>query len=259
MTILDEIVAKKRLEIEAIKAARPLEVLQKEAESFKTERRSFRKLFDRGSVLIAEIKPKPPSEGMLIREPPLDIADLYAKSSADVFSVLSDKPYFGGEIEVRRRGKARVPQEIFRKDFIVDEYQVYETLLSGADAFLLIANVLSVEELGKLMALGQALGLDYLVEVHDEADVAKALETGAEIIGINNRNLKTLEVDIETTERLSHKLPSGTIFVSESGIETTADAERVRTWGACGILAGTSILRSPDPLKKIQELKNTLN
>jgi len=260
MNVLDEIVAAKRLEIEAAKAARPLETLKKEALSFTLSRRPFRALFDAPKgILIAEIKPKSPSAGQLIPHSPLEIADMYAKSAADAISVLTDKPYFGGSLELLQDVRARVPQAIFRKDFIVDEYQVYETLLSGADAFLLIANVLSVEELGKLMALGQALGLDYLVEVHDEADVAKALETGAEIIGINNRNLKTLEVDIETTERLSHKLPSGTIFVSESGIETTADAERVRTWGACGILAGTSILRSPDPLKKIQELKNTLN
>ena len=258
MTILDEIVAKKRLEIEAIKAARPLEVLQKEAESFKTERRSFRKLFDRGSVLIAEIKPKSPSEGMLITEPPLDIADLYAKSSADVISVLTDKPYFGGDIELLKRVKARVPQAILRKDFIVDEYQVYETLLSGADAFLLIANILKGDELIHLIDLGKKLHMNSLVEVHNQIEVAKALAAGSEVIGINNRDLQTLQVDLAVTETLTHLIPKKIPMINESGIENAEDVRRVRKAGARGILVGTSILKSSDPLAKIHELKQAM-
>ena len=258
MNVLDEIVANKRLEVEALKVLRPLEDLQKEAEGFGEVHRPFRRLFDRGSVLVAEIKPKSPSEGVLITKSPLLIADLYAKSSADVVSVLTDKKYFGGDIELLRQVRSRVPQTILRKDFIIDEYQVYETLLAGADAYLLIANTLNAEELSRLIALGKRLGLDALVEVHDEEDVRKALDAKAELIGINNRDLKTLEVDLATTERLIKLVPAETPAVSESGIETAADVRKVRGWGVRGILAGTAILQSPDPLGKIQELKQAL-
>ncbi len=258
MNVLDEIVVKKRAEIAAAKAVRSLELLQKDAENYKQQRRPFKALFERGPALIAELKPKSPSEGDLVSRPILEIADLYAKSGADAISVLTDKPYFGGSIELLQEVRARVPQAILRKDFIIDEYQVYETLLAGADAFLLIANILSVDELNKLTSIGQALGLDYLVEVHDEAEMEKVLEVGAELIGINNRDLKTLEVSIETTQRLAAMVPPGTFAVSESGIETAADVRRVRGWGARGILVGTSILRSNDPLEKIQELKAAL-
>ncbi len=258
MNLLSEIVAKKRQEIEAAKAVRPLATLQKEAENFRPTHRPFRALFDKGPVLIAEIKPKSPSAGELIAHSPLDTADLYAKSEADVISVLTDEAYFGGSLELLKEVRARVPQAVFRKDFIVDEYQVYETLLSGADAFLLIANVLSTEELSEFIAIAQALGLGYLVEVHDIADVEKALAVNAETIGINNRDLKTLKVDIETSKGLLGLIPRGVASVSESGIETAHDVRRVREWGAGGILVGTSILRAPDPIEKIRELKSAL-
>jgi indole-3-glycerol phosphate synthase len=258
MNVLDEIVAKKRLEIEKAKAARPLETLQKEAASFDPKRRAFRKLFDRGSVLIAEIKPKSPSEGELITGSPLDVADLYAKSSADVISVLTDKPYFGGDIELLKQVKACVPQAILRKDFIVDEYQVYETFLSGADAFLLIANILKVDELIHLIALGKRFHLDTLLEVHSQIEVAKVIAAGAEVIGINNRDLQTLQVDLKVTETLAPLITKKIPMISESGIESAEDVRRVRKAGARGILVGTSILKSSDPLSKIHELKQAL-
>ncbi len=258
MNVLDEIVANKRLEINAAKAARPLEELQKRAASFEIERRPFRKLFDRGSVLVAEIKPKSPSEGTLIAESPLDVADLYAQSSADVVSVLTDAKYFGGSLELLKNVRAKVPQTILRKDFIVDEYQVYETLLAGADAFLLIANILNVDEIIRLMALGKNLGLDSLVEVHDKIDVEKVLATGAEVIGINNRDLQTLHVDLAVTETLIPLIHKKIPVISESGIESADDVRRVRKAGVRGILVGTLILRSSDPLAKIHELKQAL-
>ncbi len=282
MSILDEMVSKKRQEIAAAKAAHPLEELQKEAEKYKSERRPFRKLLEPGlrhddpryaegssearagsglakaGVLIAEIKPKSPSAGELIAQSPLEVADLYAKSGADIVSVLTDKPYFGGSLELLKEGRARVPQAILRKDFIVDEYQVYETFLSGADAFLLIASILSEEDITKFMGLGEALGLDHLVEVHDAEDIEKALRSGAKLIGINNRDLESLKVDVETTQKLIQYIPDYIPVVSESGIETAADVRRVRGWGARGILVGTSILQSDNPVEKINELKQAL-
>jgi indole-3-glycerol phosphate synthase len=259
MNVLDEIVAHKRLEIEALKILRPLEDLQKEADGFTGERRPFRRLFDRGSVLVAEIKPKSPSEGVLITESPLDIADLYAKSSADVVSVLTDKKYFGGDIDLLRQVRSRVPQTILRKDFIIDGYQVYETALSGADAFLLIANILKVDEIIRLIALGKKLGLDSLVEVHNQVEVEKAIAAGAEVMGINNRDLQTLQVDLGATERLTPLISKKIPVISESGIESADDVQRVRKAGVRGILVGTSILQSNNPTEKIHELKQALH
>jgi len=257
MNVLSEIVAKKHEEIEAAKAARPLETLQKEAASFRQEKRPFRELFEKGPVLIAEVKPKSPSAGHLTSSP-LEIADLYTKGGVDAVSVLTDEKYFGGSLELLKEVRERVPQAILRKDFIVDEYQVYESLLAGADAFLLIANILRTEKLLALTAVGQALNLDMVVEIHDEEDLKKALGVDAMIIGINNRDLKTLKIDIETTQRLAQKLPTGSMAISESGIETAADVRRVRGWGMRGILVGTSILQSADPVEKIKELKQAL-
>ena len=239
----------------AAKAAHPLEELQKAAEEYKSDRRPLRKLLDRGPVLIAEIKPRSPSAGELMVQPPLEVADLYAKSGADIISVLTDKPYFGGSLELLKEARVRVQQAILRKDFVIDEYQVYETFLSGADALLLIANILSEENLIKFIGLAEALDLDHLLEVHDAEEIEKALRCGAGLIGINNRDLKSLKVDIETTQKLIQYIPNYIPVVSESGIETAADVRRVREWGARGILVGTSILQSSDPLEKIKELK----
>ena len=259
MSVLDKIVDTKRKEIASLKALRSIESLQKEAKDFKLERRPFRTLFGKGQVLIAEIKPRSPSAGELIVDSPLEIADLYAKSDADVISVLTDADYFGGSNDLLKQVRARVPQAILRKDFIIDEYQVYETLLLKADVYLLIAAILTKEELAKLIALGESLGLDALVEVHDENDIEKALSAGAKIIGINNRDLTTFKTDIATTEKLVGKIPKDIPVLSESGIATTEDVKRVRALGVRGILVGISVLQSSDPLSKINELKRALN
>lgn len=261
MNVLHEIVAAKRKEVEQLKRQFSFEDIKQKAElgyeSF--VKRPFRKLFDdtQKTVLIAEVKPRSPSEGELTSSP-LEIADMYAKSEADAISVLTDKKYFGGSLELLKQVRAKVPQTILRKDFILEPYQVYETVLSGADAFLLIAAVLSVKELRDLWLLGKSMNLDSLVEVHDEKDVQKALEAGADLIGINNRDLKSLKTDLAITEHLMKKMPQGTPVISESGIYTEADAKRVRACGVRGILVGTSILQSPNPLQKISELKNGL-
>lgn len=246
------------MELETLKAIRPLKSLQEEAGNFKPEKRPFRALFEKGRVLMVEIKPRSPSVENLISDSPLSIADLYAKSNADVISVLTDAKYFGGSVELLRQVRARVPQAILRKDFIVDEYQVYETFLLPADAYLLIASLLTDSELAHLIKLGASLGLDALVEVRDEKDIAKALRAGACIIGINNRDLMTFYTDISVTEKLMKSMPQNTFVISESGIMTPKDAERVRKCGISGILVGTSVLLSKDPVKMINELKEAL-
>ena len=258
MNILDEIVAAKRLEIEEMKIRMPLTEIENVARNTPVTHRPFRARFEEGPVLIAEIKPKSPSAGKLIEGDPLDVANLYAKSEADVISVLTDSPYFGGNTELLQSVRSRVPQSILRKDFIVDEYQVYQSALIGADIYLLIAALLTKDELADLMTLGKSLGLETLVEVHDEQEVDRAIAAGSDVIGINNRNLKTLKIDLATTEELMRRIPDEIPVVSESGIETAEDVRRVRASGARGILVGTSILRSPDPVAKIGELKQAL-
>ncbi len=258
MNILDEIVATKRLEIEALKREKSLLVIAEEAQKKVAGRHPFRELFEKGPVLIAEIKPKSPSAGELIAHDPMKIADLYKASDADVISVLTDEKYFGGSVGLLKMIRETVPQTVLRKEFIIEPYQVYETALIGADAFLLIAAVLSREALASLIQLGASLGLDALVEVHDEADIEKSLSAGARVIGINNRDLRSLKIDLATTERLTARIPTDIPVVSESGIETAEDVARVRKAGARGILVGTSILRSDDPIAKIAELKHAL-
>ncbi|MCE9541200.1 indole-3-glycerol phosphate synthase TrpC [Candidatus Kaiserbacteria bacterium] len=254
MNILDDIVATKRAEVEDAKKRAPLETLVPRP---RTSGR-FVFLFETGPVLIAEIKPKSPSEGALIERSPLDIADLYAKSGADVISVLTDSTYFGGSLALLEDVRAHVPQLLLRKDFIIDPYQVHETAASSADVFLLIASILQTDELRSLRELGESFGLDALIEVHDEADIEKALASGARVIGINNRDLTKMETDLATTERLAHMIPRSIPLVSESGIHQSGDVERVRKAGARGILVGTSILRSENPLEHISELKKSL-
>jgi len=261
MSLLEEIVANKRKELQKLKQSIPLEIIINESELAKSSRmrRPFATLFAHAPILIAEIKPKSPSAGQLIGESPLDIADMYAQSDADVISVLTDEKYFGGSSELLRDVRARVPQAVLRKDFIVDEYQVYETHVAGADAFLLIAAILDTDALADLISIGKALDLDALVEVHDEKDVESAISAGADVIGINNRDLKTLETNIEVTEKLAKLIPAEIPIIAESGIETADDVRRVRAAGVRGILVGTSILQSKDPLAKIKELKQALH
>lgn len=266
MTVLDEIVTNKRLEIEAQKQAVSLESMAAAAYETSKERRPFRALFDETSVLIAEVKPKSPSAGQLIPSQKyghgvsiFEVAELYAKGEADVISVLTDEKYFGGSLSLLSSVRSSVPQTVLRKEFIIDPYQIFESAAAGADAMLLIAAILSRETLATFIQLGAGLGIDSLVEVHDEEDVEKALSARATVIGINNRDLRTLKVDLANTERLAGKIPVTIPVVSESGIETADDVRRVRAAGARGILVGTSILRSPDPVGKISEFKSALS
>lgn len=204
-----------------------------------------------GASLIAEVKRASPSKGLIAQEwDPERIAETYARSGAAAISCLTDSRFFQGKLEyltaikehLRAIGK---PVPLLRKDFIYHEYQVYEARMAGADAILLIVGVLGDNDLRRLYELAYSLGMHALVEVHDEEELARALKVDAHIIGVNNRNLKTFEVDIETTGRLRALIPPGKVLVGESGIRNAEDVERMREMGCDAILVGETFCKLP--------------
>lgn len=262
MHLFKKIVSAKRKEVARLKAKHPLASIKKEALSLvgKRDIRFFKDIFrPKHVVLIAEIKRISPSEGRLTELTCLQIANLYAESRADAISVLTEKNYFGGDLRYLRQIRKAATQPIFRKDFIIDQYQIYETFLAGADSFLLIASILTPRELKRFLMIGRSFKMEALVEIHNERDLKKAVDAGAQIIGINNRDLTTFTVDIATTAKLSGKMSNDVIIVSESGFERPEQIKKVAGMGVRGVLVGTSILKSKDPVKKIQELREVVN
>jgi indole-3-glycerol phosphate synthase len=217
-----------------------------------------------GASLIAEVKRASPSKGLIAREwDPTLIAETYARHGAAAISCLTDKRYFQGELEYLtnikehlREIKREVP--VLRKDFLYHEYQVYEARMAGADAVLLIVAVLSDQELRTLYQLTYSLGMQALVEVHDEAEVERALRVDAHIIGVNNRDLKTFKVDMETTARMKALLPTDKIVVGESGIRDTDDVQRMAEMGCDAILVGETFCKLPQKERgaKVREFVN---
>jgi indole-3-glycerol phosphate synthase len=205
--------------------------------------------------LIAEVKKASPSRGVM--RPyfdPMELARAYAESGAAAISVLTDAEYFQGSPEHLAAIRATVGLPLLRKDFIYDEYQIYESAAYGADAVLLIVAILKPEQLVHLMALSRSLGLGCLVEVHNEDELAVALDSGAEIIGINNRDLNTFKVDLHTTRRLRKLIPDDKIVVSESGIRGRDDVIKLREWGINAALIGEALVTARDIPGKIKEL-----
>ncbi len=210
-----------------------------------------------GISLIAEIKFASPSMG-IIREKvdPVTIGKIYEESGVSAISYITDTKFFGGSINLLSNLKKSVSLPILRKDFIIDEVQVIESWLYGADALLLIARILSRNRLRALLKTCQEFGLTALTEIHNEVELYKAIDCGAKIIGINNRNLDTFQVDIDTTLMLSPMVPKEKILVSESGIEKKQDIQILKKAGVHAVLVGTSIMGSNDIKKKIKELIN---
>ena len=210
-----------------------------------------------GLQLIAEVKKASPSKGVIRADfNPADIARVYAQNGAAAISVLTEPDYFQGSLEYLGLARKAVGPglPLLCKDFIYDPYQVYEARAAGADAILLIGAVLEPGQLAALQELAEGLGMKCLVEVHDEAELKVALGCGASIIGINNRNLHTFEVDIHTTERLVKMVPPGKIIVGESGIKTRADIELMRDWNVDAVLVGEALTASADIAGKMKEL-----
>jgi indole-3-glycerol phosphate synthase len=253
--ILERIIEAKRLELARNKSEVPVGAL-KGLELFAAARRSLRKaLSGGGRKVIAEIKYASPSQGSFhCLIPPAVLARRYQHSGARAVSVLTEHKWFAGSLRALSAARRAVEVPVLRKDFIFDSYQLWEARAFGADAVLLIASLLEPAQLRDLLDLARELELDTLVEVHNERELDKALECGASIVGINNRDLQSFEVDLATTLRLLPLIPPGVVKVSESGIKSAADIERLEAAGADAFLVGELLIRSGDPGLKLAEL-----
>ena len=254
--ILARIIEQKKKEIEAVKEKIPLKQLQAEL-NLLPPRRSFLSSITRPNRinLIAEIKRCSPSSGILREDfSPSMIAEIYEHSGAAAISVLTDKAFFGGETSHISQVRQRVNLPILRKDFIIDEYQIYESKVVGSDAFLLISDILSEEELSRFLHLSSELNMDAVVEVHSEEDLEKALKVEAPVIGINNRNLHTFKIDLETTPRLMRLIPRHRTVITESGIKSHEDVMFLKSVGINIVLIGEAFMRSRDIGAKVREI-----
>ena len=254
-SMLDKIIADKRDELKVRKQEVPLAALEERI----TQRRvplDFGAALNQDRIqLIAEVKQSSPSRGVLCADfSPVTLAREYAKDGAAAISVLTEMNYFGGSINHLAAIRAEVHLPLLRKDFIFDPYQVYESAAYGADALLLIAAILSQQQLGELLSLSHSLGMGCLVEAHNEAEIDQALHANAQVIGINNRDLSTFAVDINTTRRLRPLLSEQQIVVSESGISSRLDVEKLKGWGVNAILVGEALVTTVDIKAKIREL-----
>ena len=256
--ILRRIVEVKRREVERLKVERPVPALEKLIEAKPPPLNLAGALWGDSVRIIAEVKKASPAKGLL--RPGLDVVELassYVENGAAAISVLTNVDHFQGSIEdLERVHGVAAPQSVpvLRKEFIFDPYQVFEARAHGADAILLIVAMLTRPLLRELMEVAKSLWLQCLVEVHDEGEIEAALDEEAEILGINNRDLRTFETDLSVTERLAKLVPEGKIVVSESGIGSRDDLRRVQRAGAHAALIGEAFVIAPDPGAKLREL-----
>jgi indole-3-glycerol phosphate synthase len=258
MTILDEILAHKRVELdEARRRVAPAALAQRAAVA--APPRGFRRaLLGRGPRVIAELKRRSPSKGEIRPDfDPVAIAKAYEAGGAAALSVLTDERYFGGSLAVLAAVRAVTELPLLRKDFVIDAYQIDEARAAGADAVLLIVAALAPAELARLLEHARSLGLDALVEVHDEAELDVAKAVGADLIGINNRDLRSFVTDLAVTERLAKRVPEGALVVTESGISGPEDVARLARAGAGAFLIGESLMREADPGLALRRLLGT--
>jgi indole-3-glycerol phosphate synthase len=249
MTILDEILEHKRRDLAATKQRLSPDRMAERARSCRESPRGFRRALIEGAEprVIAEIKRRSPSKGEIRADfDPVGCARSYADAGAAAISVLTDERYFGGRLEFLEAVRPTVGVPLLRKDFVVDPYQIDEARVSGADAVLLIVAALSGEELGRLRQHAVSLGMDALVEVHDEDELEIALASGADSIGINNRDLRSFETDLAVTERLAPRIPGSALIVAESGIFSHEDIRRLEGAGVHAFLVGESLMREAD-------------
>ncbi|MBK9361254.1 MAG: indole-3-glycerol phosphate synthase TrpC [Rubrivivax sp.] len=258
--ILERIVAVKREEVAALLARQPLHSLRADAEARRRDRRDFegalRAAIAAGrSAVIAEVKKASPSKGLL-RDPflPAQIAASYARHGAACLSVLTDQRFFQGSADFLRQARVACDLPVLRKDFMVDTAQVYEARAMGADCILLIAACLDDATMAELEACARELGMAVLVEVHDAAELDRALALKTPLLGINNRNLKTFEVSLQTTLDLLPRVPADRLLVTESGILGPQDVARMRAAGVHAFLVGEAFMRAPDPGEALSRL-----
>ena len=254
--ILTRIVEEKRRVVEEAKRRRPLAELMREAGT-KHPKSAFKKNIGRPHHvnLIAEIKKASPSRGIIRGDfDPAKIAAAYQANGASAISVLTDERFFEGHLDHIRTVKEHTTLPVLRKDFIIDDYQVYESRVAGADAILLIADILTRAEMKGLYALATSLDLDVLLEVHNEEDLEKALGTGGSIIGINNRDLHAFKTDIAVTQKLIRLIPAAKVKVSESGIRTHEDVMFLKSIGINAVLIGETFMGAHDVGAKVREI-----
>jgi indole-3-glycerol phosphate synthase len=246
--ILDEIVASKKQEVAERRLRLPVSKLEQRLAAAPPVR-DFQKALTRGSGLgvIAEVKKASPSAGVLRADfDPVAIAQQYADAGADAISVLTDAPFFQGELAYVTAVRGAVAPPVLRKDFLIDPYQVLEARVAGADAVLLIAEILDDDALGLLLRETQRLGMQALVELHDRENVARVVNSGAALIGINNRDLRSFATRLEHTLELAPLIPRDRVLVSESGIRSRMDMERLRAASVRAVLIGETLMRARD-------------
>jgi indole-3-glycerol phosphate synthase len=255
---LDRIVDAKAARLEAVRRATPLEaMIQRASELSNRAGRSFARALARTDHIniIAEIKGRSPSKG-IIREvfDPVQIAESYQSGGAVALSVLCEEDFFDGSLDHLEAVSGVVDLPLLRKDFIIDEYQIYESAARSADAVLLITAILDDPLLGRLLGLARELNLDALVEVHSSDEMKRAVRAGANIIGVNNRNLTTFEVDLNTSFELAEMAPRDAILVSESSLSRGSDIRRLKQAGFSGFLVGEHLMRAEDPGRALHDL-----
>jgi indole-3-glycerol phosphate synthase len=250
--IIDKIIEHKKKEISEMKRKFPLRLFRNKIQK---SDRDFKKAITKNKInLIAEIKRASPSEGIIRKNFDVrEIAKIYEKNNVAAISILTEKDFFNGNINNLQIARAVTSKPLLRKDFIIDEYQIYESRYYGANAILLIAMILTKDKLNKFIKIAGKYGMDCLVEIRTKTELNKALQSGAKIIGINNRSLKNLKVDINTTFGLVKYIPGNKIVVSESGIKTRENVESL-TGKVNAVLVGTELMKSKNITKKISEM-----
>ena len=257
MNVLAEIIAKKRERVEAAKKITPLEEVRRLADGPRKPH-ALRDVLRAGGInIIAEFKRRSPSKGPIRANADLtQIVTSYHAGGAAAISVLTEEDYFSGSLDDLRQAKAAVTLPVLRKDFVFDDYQVYESAAAGADAILLIVAALDDETLQRLRTLAEdELNLDALVEVHTSDEMKRAAACGATLIGVNNRDLRTFEVSVETSISLAPQAPRGSILISESGLQSAADLRRLHDAGYRGFLIGETLMRAGNPEQTLRELQ----
>ena len=258
MSILDEIVKNKREELKALKEKKPLGRLEDEVGRLPKKKQLFFEALKktRGIAIIAEIKKRSPSKGILRKNfRPITIARALECAGASALSILTDENFFGGSAAIFKKVRSITKLPLLRKDFTLDLYQIFESRLMGADAVLLIVEILTKRELATLSREALNLGLDVLFEVHTVKDIEKVLPFKPSVIGINNRDLYTFQVDIGVTERLMKHLPQQTLVISESGIQNAEDLLYLKRLGVQAVLVGESLMRQKDPGTALKNLR----
>jgi indole-3-glycerol phosphate synthase len=261
--ILDEINKKTLEELERRKKELPFDMLGRSLASNPYMPRDVKSYLkstkDEPIRIIAEVKKASPSKGVIKEDfDPIFIANEYSKNGANAISVLTEPHYFQGNLEYLTQIRRYVPTPLLRKDFILDKYQILEALVYGADFILLIAKSLSTKDLKELYTYARTLGLEVLVEIHDKEDLEKAIKSGADIIGINHRNLETFEMDMSLCEKLIPLIPNGKIIVAESGVSDTEVIKHLHSIGADAFLIGEHFMRVPSIEDELKKFKNSL-